>query len=276
MIATEKPKKLAAQKCPLCGNFQDIIINGWEPSKEEGKKGFVVVEDQGYSFCNCNNIHFTDWKNINQGTYDPDYYKKYDSPAINSAMRVMASRFIPTIFENLPLSTVEPKVLDVGSINPTILDVFKEFGFQTTGLDIHDHPLGQHKLVVGNFENMILPETYDVIWASHVFEHFKDPIAAVKYAHNCLNENGIIFVAMPDPWFIDFSNPYAWGHWHLREHHILWDMDSFAAVLEDQGFEIISKKRNTNLDQVCVLDYQIIARKKSYREMKSVVNNESL
>lgn len=264
MIITEPKKKIKAQVCPLCNSEQDVIINGWTKSEN----GVVLRKDiddtKGYSFCNCRNILFTDWSNINQGTYDPNYYKKYDASHVNEAYKKTVERAYQRIKENLTYdSPFAPVVLDIGSINPTILDFFKEKGFKTVGLDIYEHPLGSHDLIVGNFEDMQIDfKFHDVIWASHVFEHFKDPIEAVKKCNSILKEDGILYIAMPDPYFIDFDDPYKWAHWHLREHHILWDMDSFADVLRETGFEILSKERNTNTDQICNLDYSIVAKKR--------------
>lgn len=258
MITTELPKRIKAQVCPICHNEQDVIINGWEKIEN----GHVTpLEDKGYSFCNCHNIYFTDWSNINQGTYDPDYYKKYDAPHINKAYKTTFDRIYPKLHVK-PLM-VYPAALEIGAISPVTLDLLKEKGFTTAGLDIIEHPLNGHDLVVGDFENLEpTDKLFDLIWASHVFEHLKDPIQAVKKCNALLNEDGVLYVAMPDPHFIDHEDPYKWGHWHLREHHILWDMDSFCDVLKENGFEIEFNGRNTHVDQICTLDFSIIARKK--------------
>lgn len=259
MIHTENPKRIAAQICPLCNCPQDVIINGWEPDPDN-PKNMKVNQDKGYSFCNCRNILFTDWSNIKQGVYDPDYYKKYDSEKINGIYRQTINKFINKIIDNID----GRYVLDVGCINPSVLNVFKENGFSTAGLDIYDHPLGDHKLIVGDFENCSISfPMVSVIWASHVFEHFKNPIKAVQNANKLLNEGGLLCVSMPDPWFIDFGNPYQWGHWHLNEHSCLWDMDSFAEALIENGFQIIEKKRNVDTDQICNCDFTVIAKKVS-------------
>lgn len=257
MITTELPKKVKAQTCPLCSNEQDVIINGWD--KIEGNVVKPLL-DKGYSFCNCRNIFFTEWTNINQGVYDPEYYKKYDAPHINTAYRNTIERVLPILIKELKAN--HPSVLEIGAINPTILDVFKENDFDTKGLDICDHPLNNHQLIVGDFEKLIpSDEVCDVIWASHVFEHFQDPISAVKKCNTLLNNDGLLYVAMPDPYFIDFDDPYKWGHWHIREHHILWDRDSFCEALKENGFEIVHKTRNTHTDQICTLDFSVIAKK---------------
>lgn len=261
MIIAENPKRIAAQICPLCNSPQDVIINGWEALGTPNPKEVTINNDKGYSFCNCRNILFTDWSNMKQGIYNPDYCKKYDNDHCNRLYVQTISKFLPKILNNVFTKNIIPSVLEIGSINPSTLDQFKKFNCETTGLDICEHPLGDHKLIVGDFENLISRETFDIIWASHIFEHFKDPIKAVRTSNSLLNEGGLLCVSMPDPWFIDFGNPYQWGHWHLNEHHILWDMDSFAEVLRENGFQIIDKKRNVDSDQICNCDFTVIAKK---------------
>ena len=103
----------------------------------------------------------------------------------------------------------------------------------------------------------------DCIWMSHVIEHLRLPITAIKNIRNCLNDDGLVFISMPDPFFIDWNDPKKWGHWALREHHILWDMDSFIEVMEENGFECLQSERyGLKRLFVCVREYHLIFRKK--------------
>lgn len=256
MITQENEKRLAAQQCPLCGEYQDIILNGHIPDEKPGHVKMLL--DKGYSFCNCRNIFYTDWdQNIEQGVYDPNYCEKYINPVSASLLRNYADYYLTIIKQFVQTGTV----MDVGSVAPFVLDGFKEDGFETVGVDIVDHKLGGHKLIVGDFETSELPKGNSVIWASHVFEHFKNPIAAVQKAGSLLLPGGLLFVAMPDPYFIEWKAPHLWGHWHVQEHHILWDKDSFAEVLKENGFEILMNEHNVGYDFICIGDFHILAKK---------------
>lgn len=248
--------KTRTQLCPLCKEPQDIIVMGHFQNPDDPKT-IMFSQYNGYSFCNCRNIFFTDWSNIIQGVYNPTYYKKYDQEGLRIRYEKSAQVYLSKMV--LPF---KGKILEIGAINPYVLDYFKAVGFETAGLDIHSHPLGDHRLIVSDFENNIVEEKFYMIWASHIFEHFKDPIAAVKKCNAMLNDEGYLYVGMPDPFFIDFENAGMWGHWHLFEHHILWDMDSFCELLRENGFEIIHKHRNTGIDLICTLDYGIVAKKR--------------
>lgn len=248
--------KTRTQACPLCKQEQDIIFMGHFPSPEYPDQ-VIFSQTNGYSFCNCRNIYYTAWDNMRQGVYNPDYHKKYDHEGLRELYLNMVQFYSNYI--HLPS---KGSVLEIGAIGTPILDYFKIMGMNTTGLDIHDHPLGDHKLIVSDIEKFEPQEKFDLVWASHVFEHLRDPIAVVKKCNEVLNDNGYLFIAMPDPYFIDLNQPDRFGHWHLNEHHIIWEMESFCEVLRENGFEIVLKHHNTSTDFICNLDMGIIAKKR--------------
>lgn len=254
MITQELPKRIAAQACPLCGTQQDVMINGTEANGQLT----VVNQDAGYSFCNCRNIFFTNWSNINQAIYDEAYEERYAGDGVKECAKTYANAY----FKLFKTFTSGLKFLEIGSASHYVLDEARHDGFETTGLDIIKHDF-QHPMLQANFEEMPLGyiQKQDVIFASHIFEHFKDPLQAARKCHQLLNQNGILFVAMPDPYMIDWKDPYTWGHWHLKEHHILWDMDSFCSMMEEHGFKTVLKTRNTSLGFICVADYHLIFKK---------------
>lgn len=62
---------------------------------------------------------------------------------------------------------------------------------------------------------------FDLIVASHVFEHFADPVAWLADAHGLLRPGGRIFLALPDKRFtFDIARAESrlsdWVGWHLR------------------------------------------------------------
>lgn len=252
MQSSKNIKKLL-QRCPLCGEMQEMIVNGHE-SAEGGK--LSVDLDKGYSFCNCRNIFFTDKANLTPAVYDAGYYDRYNNnPAIN---RVLSSYF--AYFTKLNIDVFD-SVLEIGAINSTILDEFKALGADTYSLDIFDHPANGHNKLVGDFEAMKIDQKFKVIWASHVFEHFLDPVGMIKKCYDLLSPCGYLFVAMPDPYFIDWSNPYLWQHWHLKEHHTMWDMDSFVATAEEVGFIPVFAIHNVATNFICIGDQHILLKK---------------
>jgi SAM-dependent methyltransferase len=232
-------KRIPAQKCPYCGELQDVIVQGLEdmPDVPDGK---MVVEDKGYSFCNCRNIFFTNWENMHQEIYDEAYQQKYPNVTAELLLRGKGESL-----ENcVKLVGNKGHFLEIGCSYSYILDKARELGMQTYGANISKVSFDNHPVKVCDFEKEEFFDKYDVIYSSHVFEHFKDPIEAAQKCYDMLNEGGVLFVAMPDPFFIDWGKPYLWGHWHIKEHHILWDMDSFCEEMEKLGFKTVDKQRN--------------------------------
>jgi len=216
-----------------------------------------VSVDKGYSFCNCWNIFYTDWKNIDQQLYDKGYYEKYQCEDAERLARIEATKFI-RLFRKLNPNA--KTLFEVGSIHDYFLDNFEKSGYEVSGIDITEHK-SKYNIEIGNFENRPTSgihfeygsmdfKKYDIIWASHVFEHFKDPNEQLYRLKDMLAENGLLYIAMPDTFFIDFEhkNPLGWD-WGVQEHHILWGMDSFIEYAATKGFRCLFAERNTDLNQ---------------------------
>lgn len=224
--------------------MQDKFVDGLV--SDDSNQYMVKQKDKGYSFCNCRNIFFTDWKNIKKEEYNKDYYDKYSGENILKISGRIAEKYIPMIIE---INKTAESFFEIGSINDRVLNVAKENNFSTTGLDINPHVKSKkHKIITGNFEEVKIDKKFDVIWASHVFEHFKDPIGCINRCKEFLEPNGLLFIAMPDPFFINWANPYTWNHWVVNEHHILWDMDSFIDCVLQQGFQIKHASRHVGVE----------------------------
>lgn len=253
-------KRLAPIKCPLCGSENDIIVNGLIHHKKE--EYFTIDEDLGYAFCNCHNIFYTDWGNMDRNIYfDPDYVKDYaDQPHHRKRYCQYAMTYFPIIEKEIRKNAT---FLEVGYGMDSLLDEAAKRGWKTTAIDMVKKKIKKkHRFIQGNFEQIELKETFDIIWSAHTFEHFKRPILALKKCWHILNDGGWIFISMPDPIFVDWGeNPYTWAHWICREHYIMWDMDSFSEVMEENGFRVVESKHNLEKDYTGHTDFHILAKK---------------
>lgn len=249
-------------ECPLCKTQHPLLAKGMVP--DPNNPSFTSpIDDRGYAFCNCQNIFYTDWANIDQRIYDEAYSEKYQGKEFDKAYKNGADHYLPML-EKL---TDIKNFCEIGAINPTILNEAKKKGWKTTRLDINPASTDKkHKIVIGDIEDPSISwalKNFDVIWASHLIEHLKDPIRAIVNMKDSLSNNGLLYVAMPDPYYINWANPESWGHWSIREHHILWDMDSFIEVVEEKGFECLYSKRFAfHRTFVCVKEYHLIFQKK--------------
>lgn len=253
MIGQRNAKQMT---CPLCSSHQDKIFDG-HYFDDQDKRQVLFDKDNGFAFCNCNNVFFGDWKNIEQSTYDSDYTKKYNNPVTTQYF----IKYFETYKDIIKGHKKSGRFVEIGCVNQALLDCFKSVGYETYSLDIIHHEWEGHKNITCDFEKYRTDDKFAVVWASHVFEHFKDPVAAFKSVYDILEDGGVAFIAMPDPYFIDLQQPYTWGHWHVREHHVMWEMDSLCSKLEEIGFKVIDAIHNVGTGFICSGDYHILVNK---------------
>jgi SAM-dependent methyltransferase len=250
--------------CPLCKTEHPLLVRGIVKNLEDESR-LTLADDRGYAFCNCRNIFYTDWSNIDQRIYDQAYFDKYQHNDSKHIYEAYSKEYFDKLLSYNPGIS---SFCEIGAINNSLLNVAKEKGWRTIRLDINKASTDdEHEIITGDIEKPeVIKKLFDidVIWMSHLVEHLLDPVQTMKNVHGCLNKDGLVFIAMPDPYFIDWSSPQKWAHWALREHHILWDMDSFIELMEELGYENLVARRNLNatLKFICVLDYHLIFRKK--------------
>lgn len=228
------------QKCPFCGEPSKVIANGavFVADKQN------ISPDRGFSFCNCKNIFFTDWSNMDQESYKiPEYSENHYRGEHEKQMKELYDAYKHIIKKHCE----GKKLLDLGSVTNYLLNFAKEEGYETTGLDIVDHKNFGHELIVADFDSYQVDRKFDVIYANHFFEHIHYPLEAIRKCYEMLNIGGLIFISMPDPFQIDWGDYTLWGNFILRQHHIMWDMDSFCDEMEAIGFETVFKKRNYDI-----------------------------
>lgn len=242
-LAIEKLEDRLLQECPFCKEHQIIMMRGVCIDIEDSS--IQVTHDKGYSFCNCRNIFYTNWKNIDQTIYDSDYQHKYKTKNLITVAENQVKEVFPKIHN---LKKDAKTFLEIGSIHDIILDYAKDKGMETVGIEISKRE-SKHKLINYNIEDIQISSftgKQDIIWATHVLEHLKDPAAALNNFKRSMADDGILYIAMPDTKYINWSNPMNFDWWVL-EHHILWNRDDFIIFAEEQGLKCIFKERGIDL-----------------------------
>lgn len=235
----ELPKRML-QECPLCGQNQPMTFYGLTHDIEGG--GCAIARDKGYSFCNCRNIFYTDKKNLTKIVYDDDYSKKYDFYLTKNVAEFEIKKFYEIMKQLRPLIA---SFFEIGAIQDYVLDYVHHKEVKTIGNDIIERK-SKHKMIYGDFETVSIDEKFDVIWASHVFEHFIDPITALKKCYSLLNDDGLIYIAMPDVFFLNIEKCQTFD-FHTQEHHILWNMNDWIKICEENKFKCIFKERSLDI-----------------------------
>jgi len=241
-------------KCPLCGQLQPMILYGTVKDFADQTK-LRMCFDMGYSFCNCYNIFFTDKKNLDNTIYGDSYTENYGG--LDSFYKPYL-KFIDEVDGG--------NFAEVGPVNDVILDGAIAKGYtRSFCFDIAKRKT-KHYQYIGDFEKVKaddLLQKFNFIFMAHVFEHFVNPFDTIREIGRMLRDDGKLFILMPDPAQINWSDPYQWAHLHAREHHILWDMDSFIQFTEEHsGLKCIFKERNFWDSTITTGDYRIMFQKK--------------
>lgn len=97
------------------------------------------------------------------------------------------------------------KILEIGSGQGQATYWFEQLGHVVLGLEpdaqnvtLINSKLKNSKCVVGFAEDFSIDEKFDSIWISHVLEHLIDPIGFLNKIQHNLNENGFVFIEVPN------------------------------------------------------------------------------
>ena len=94
------------------------------------------------------------------------------------------------------------------------------------------------------------------------FQHYKKPLEELKRTFDALPSGNQIEIVMPDPFFCEWGgDPYTFYHWNPRFNHVLFDMEKFCEDAEEIGFEVLSAKRQMDLQSENQKTMEIVLRK---------------
>jgi SAM-dependent methyltransferase len=145
-------------------------------------------------------------------------------------------------FHRLPIilkyiTQTEGQILDVGSSQFTLHSELQKHR-DVVGLDID--PKKEPLFIRGSANSLpFKPNTFAVIIAGEIIEHFKDPTQFLKECFLCLIKNGALMITTPnrDSWWNRITKSYH-HHWHLNimnEYELLKELTA-------QGFSVKETK----------------------------------
>ena len=242
----KEKKKVFPKHCPICGVQTNYVYN-----ITDGKEETVWYR------CPCGVIFLEEQPK--HDTYNDKYVAGYSEYKDADLVQIHAARTYAPLIEEL---TYGRKMLDVGFCLPYNMDFFKERGWIAKGLEINSFFKDRKDVLCGDFEECgDLKDQFDLIWMSHVFEHFKDPIKALKKAYDLMPENGVLYIATPDIDFISKTGVGSFPHWKSHEHYVMWTERALVRELERVGFNIVMKRRNYSSRFTGWYDVQILCQK---------------
>jgi len=248
-------------KCPFCGMGHPMYVNG--TVRDYHTDNQVLHPLEGYSFCNCKNVWYGDWKNIDQNKYH--YNEKMQSSGItesNAPIRVHET-IVNLSSHNKEINTF----LDVGcGLHYMDSIIHKELGWDVTGVDMQEDLLPTNrKMIIGNIGDKKTFEgigKFDVVWASHVIEHLKDPIRFLTDIKDNLEDGGILFIISPDPAYFDLLNPTTYPNFGIHQHYTIWNLYDYAEEVKAAGYIVEKGMHHPN---PLTMEWHILAIKPSKR-----------
>ena len=116
----------------------------------------------------------------------------------------VALRLVPAYWRLASEFPVGSSVLDVGCGVGARLDLFRETGWRTLGVEISEKAAEiartkGHDILLGRFDEVMLPDnSFEAIQMAHVLEHLPDPVKSLRKAHRLLRKGGVLLIETPN------------------------------------------------------------------------------
>ena len=192
--------------------------------------------EQNYYHCpNCEFIFLDESKTIS-AEQEKEQYKFHKNTPDNQGYVKMFQDFIEQAIK--PYKNQIKTALDFGSgPGPVLASLLKHEGFK---VDIYDKHFAPEKVYQG--------KKYDLITATEVFEHLKDPLATLKLLQSLLNKNGLIAIMTL---FHNSKEEDFKKWWYRRDatHICFYTPKTFEVMAEKLGMEVLL----TDDKRICVL-----------------------
>ena len=139
------------------------------------------------------------------------------------------------------------KVCEIGAFDGLLLKIFKDNGFNVYGYELNDYArkYAEDKYNI-KLESDFLKshEKYDVIMLSHVLEHFVDPRDVLLKIKSMLNDNGYLYIEVPNSPMLEEADKDVLIDYLTTEHTVNFNKYNLRILLESVKFDIIDLKHS--------------------------------
>ncbi|HEV8375587.1 MAG TPA: class I SAM-dependent methyltransferase [Candidatus Polarisedimenticolia bacterium] len=187
--------------------------------------------------------------------YRTDYFAQkekiggyVDYRSAEALKRLSFAEILPTL---AGIRTTPGRLLDVGAAYGTFLDVAREAGWRTEGIELNEAAAADassrgHKMVCGAFPDALsgFSGEFDVVTMFDVVEHLEDPLRASLLLRERIAAGGAVVMVTPN-----FSGRYRrllgrnWPHFKPAEHLWYFRPDSIRALLLKAQFQEVAVRR---------------------------------
>jgi SAM-dependent methyltransferase len=160
-------------------------------------------------------------------------------------------RLISEISKYLPKGK---NIIDIGSDKGFFLDEARRYGYKTIGVELSiDSRLYSESIGLSVVDSLeMINSNFDAAVLWHSLEHFHKPLELLYQIKDLLNNNGYIFIRVPN--FNSFWANFLKDKWiwlQPKVHCFHYTKNSLRKILEKVGFEIIelrSQRASDNLN----------------------------
>lgn len=182
-------KYTTSRSCPVCDNDDSRLI----------------FSKSGGNYCKCNqcNMVFTNPVFTDEALYE--YYTNLETG--QGEIVENESLFYREIYSK-GLRSIEKikkdgRILDIGCSTGFFLDIAKESGWKTYGLELglEEEKVATskgHNVHTCTIEQANFPHKFDIITLWDVFEHIPEPYSYFKQLSKILKSDGLIFMQIPN------------------------------------------------------------------------------
>lgn len=219
--------------------------------------------------CGCGSMYQPIPK-ASQAVYTQKYYDKWKEQKMIVGRH---SHLVRTYFPIIEETVWSREMLDVGFGLPYVMEEAQDRGWISTGIDlsanadngliddiIREDVMEWKPPMVHKAEE--ITKGWDLVWCHHVLEGLGNPREAILKMHELTNNNGILFIATPDPTFVSKAGRKQFVHFTPQEVNFMWSMESLCKFLEGNGFEVIMQRRNYTQHYPQSQDMHILAQKR--------------
>ena len=144
------------------------------------------------------------------------------------------------------------KVLDIGAGTGTFLAEAKALGWDPSGTELDEHwrsvimAAGFECLDVDICSHRVSNERRDLVHANHVFEHMRDPLAALRNLREVLNPNGVVVIEVPYEFgrlksvIRRLAGRGISSRTGFLEHEWFYSPGTLRSLLKQAGFDVLS------------------------------------
>ena len=236
--------------CPLCGQLERVLLYR-VTDRHYGIDGTFDIKR-----CATCELVFLDpmpTEEFLESLYPSDYYSYVFSEPSSSGWKAALRQRL------LPLGTRDPHIeppgvmLDVGCGNGWMLERYKANGWEVYGVELNEAAVASanHRglnvrrgtLLGADFSD----SSFDYVRLNHSFEHMNNPSEVLQEIRRILKTSGLGFIGVPD-----ISGAMAkvfrsnWYYIGAPVHCFNWSRQTLRAILEKEGFEIVSCKGNSD------------------------------